>query len=70
MWRSLTVLLVAHAEDHLWGSVVSRHHVGGHHEAGACSPSEAEVQDFQGAVGLYHYVARFEVLRREKSGHS
>ena len=48
--KSLTVLLVAHAQDDLWRSVVSGHHVGGHHEAGASCPGQAEVQDLQGAV--------------------
>lgn len=59
----LTVLFVSHAQDHLWGSVVSGHHIGGHHEAGACGPSQTKVQDLQGAVWLHHYIAWFEILK-------
>ena len=58
----LTVLFVPHAQDDLWGSVVPRHHVRSHHEAGACSPSQAKVQDLQSTIRFHHYIARFQVL--------
>ncbi len=48
--NTLTILFVSHAQDHLWGSVVSSNHIGGHHEARACGPCQTEVQDLQGAV--------------------
>ena len=60
----LTILLVSHAQDNLWGSVVSSHHIRGHHETGPCSPGQTEVQDLQSAVWLHHYIAWFEVLKR------
>lgn len=59
---TLTVLLVAHAQDDLWSSVVSSHHIRGHHEAGAGGPRQTKVQDLQGAIRLDHYIAWFEVL--------
>lgn len=58
----LTILFVSHAQDHLWSSVVSSHHIRGHHEAGARSPRQTKVQDFQGAIWLDDYIAWFEVL--------
>ena len=68
---SPTVLLVLHPQDHLGGTVVPGHHVGGHHEVGASCPGQSKVQDLQGAVGLHHYVAGLEVLpttnRHEKA---
>lgn len=64
--RDLTILLVSHSQDHLWGSVVSSHHIRGHHEAGASGPSQTKVQDFQGAIWLHHYIAWLEVLKQEK----
>lgn len=47
---TLTILFVSHPQDNLRGSVVSSHHIRGHHEAGACSPGQTKVQDLQGAV--------------------
>ena len=41
----LTILLVLHAQYDLWGTVVSGHHVGGHHEVSAGCPGQAEIQD-------------------------
>lgn len=38
-----TILLVLHAQDDLWGPVVSGHDVRGHHEVGAGSPGQPEV---------------------------
>lgn len=60
--ETLTVLFVSHAQDNFWGSVVSSHHIRGHHEACASSPGQTEVQDLQGAVWFHHYIAWFEVL--------
>lgn len=51
-----TVLLVAHAQDDLRGSVISRHHIGRHHEACARCPGQSEVKDFQCAIRLDYYV--------------
>lgn len=65
----LTILFVSHAQDNLWGSVVSSHHIRGHHEAGPCSPGQTKVQDLQGAVWLHHYIAWFEVLQMGKDWH-
>lgn len=62
LWCVLTILFVPHAEDDLRGSVVSSHHIRGHHEAGACGPGQTKVQDLQGAVWLHHYIAWFQVL--------
>lgn len=41
----ITILFVLHAQYDLWGTVVSGHHVGGHHEVSAGCPSQAEIQD-------------------------
>lgn len=62
----LTIFFVSHSQDDLWGSVVSRHHIWGHHETSARGSSQTEVQDLQGAIRLYHYIAWFEILERKK----
>ena len=59
---SLTVGLVAHAQDDLRGAVVARDHVGGHQQTCGGGPGQAEVQDFQRAVGLHHDVTGLQVL--------
>lgn len=41
----ITIFLILHAQNDLWGTVVSGHHVGGHHEVSAGGPSQAKVQD-------------------------
>lgn len=46
----LTILLILHAKDDLWSTVVSGHHVGSHHEVSAGRPCQAKVQDLQGAI--------------------
>lgn len=61
-----TILLILHAQDDLWGSVVSGYHVGGHHEVGAGRPRQAEVQDLQSTIRLHYYVTRLQILRGHK----
>lgn len=63
----LTVLLVLHAQDDLWGSVVSGHHVWSHHEVSASCSGQAEIQDLKGAVRLHHDVTGLQVLRRRET---
>lgn len=41
----ITIFLILHAQNDLWGTVVSGHHVGGHHEVSAGCPSQAKIQD-------------------------
>lgn len=41
----LTILFVLHSKYDLWGSIVSGHHVGGHHKVGAGCPRKAKIQD-------------------------
>lgn len=62
---SLTVGLVAHAQDYLWRPVVTCHHVGRHQQACGGRASQAKVQNLQRAIGLHNYVARLEVLQRD-----
>lgn len=63
---ALTILLILHAQDDLWGSVVSGYHVGGHHEVSAGCPRQAEVQDLQSTIRLHYYVTRLQILRGQK----
>lgn len=73
---ALTIGLVTHAQDDLRGTIVARHHVRGHEEAGGSRPGQAEVEDLQRTVGFHYYVTRFQILEREEevkgqqSGHS
>lgn len=46
----LTILLILHTKDDLWGTVVSGDHIGSHHEVSAGRPCQAKVQDLQGAI--------------------
>lgn len=55
------VLRVAHAQDHLWCTIISGDDVWRHHEGRASGAGEAEVQNLQRAVALYHYIGRFQV---------
>lgn len=64
--KSLTIGLVAHAQDDLWCPVVTRHHIRCHQKARGSRPSQAEVQDLQRAIRLDNDVARLEVLQRTK----
>lgn len=54
-----TVLLVAHSQDDLRGSVISRHHIRRHHEACARCPGQSKVKDLQCAIRLDYYVTGF-----------
>lgn len=65
---SLTIGLVAHAQDNLWRSVVACNNIRGHQEARGSRPSQAEVQNLQRAVRLDDYVAGLEVLQRSTRG--
>lgn len=47
---ALTVGLVTHAQDDLGSTVVARHHVRSHEEAGGGRPGQTEVQDLQSTV--------------------
>lgn len=58
-----TVLFIAHAQNDLWGSVVPRHHIRSHHEAGPGGPRQPKVQNLQRAVRLHHDIARFQILQ-------
>lgn len=62
--RPLTIGLVTHAQDDLRGAVVACNHIGRHKEAGGSSSGQAEVQNLQGAIRLYHNVAGLQVLSR------
>lgn len=62
--RPLTIGLVTHAQDDLRGAVVACNHIGRHKKAGGSSSGQAEVQNLQGAIRLYHNVARLQVLSR------
>lgn len=59
---SLTIGLVAHAQDNFWCSVVACNHIRCHQEACGSRPSQAEVQDLQCTIWLYNYVTGLEVL--------
>lgn len=62
--QPLTIGLVTHAQDDLRGAVVACNHIGCHKEASGSSSGQAEVQNLQGAIRLYHNVAGLQVLSR------
>ena len=57
-----TVVTVAHAEDDLRCSVVTRDDVGSHHEAGSRGTCQTEVQYLQRTVTLHYDVGRLQIL--------
>ncbi len=63
---ALTIGLVTHAQDDLGRTVVARHHVRSHEEAGGGCPSQTEVQDLQRAVGFHYYVTGLQILGSEE----
>lgn len=61
----LTILLILHAQNDLWGTVVSGYYIGGHHEVCASCPCKTEVKDFQSAIRLHNNVAGLQILKRK-----
>ncbi len=63
---ALTIGLVTHAQNDLGGTVVARHHVRSHEEAGGGRPSQTEVQDLQRTVRFHYYVTGLQILGSEE----
>lgn len=62
------VLVIAHAQNNLWRSIIPRDHVRRHHEGCASSACQSKVQDFQRAIGFDHDIGWLQILRIKKWG--
>lgn len=61
---ALTVGLVTHAQDDLWGAVIAGHHIRGHEQTGGCCPGQAEIEDLQGAIRFHYDVTGLQILQK------
>ena len=62
-----TVVTVAHAEDDLRCSVVTRDDVGSHHEAGSRGTCQTKVQYLESTVTLHYDVGRLQILIKTRT---
>ena len=65
--RLITVLLISHAQNDFRRAIISRHHVGRHHEGRVRGAGQPEIQYLQSAVGPDDNIAGLQVLKRKKT---